>query len=381
MTPNKIHRRETTQLNQSKSMLLLRVGRFREHVNEKSRIHTSYYDSEKLSEINLELKKAINVLKQENSKLKSLLIKNKREYEMQGKEIENIMKMSVGKGKEGSKYEPHIIKNLKREIENMKDRYEQLENKNEELKRTLKATKINELEADLQVYASECERLRKIIEEGVSSMPDVSNEQQKICSELEAKLRGKLAENTTLTNTISGKNNEVKSLNEKLNQLKTQNDNLAKEAKQQESKLKHSAEKDIDSLKKAVNDLKDQINKMQQDAIGHKNEITGLNKKVKDYSTQHGQDEDHAKFLKEENEKCHAQIKQLKGTLDEQMRKIPTEDYTKKIQEYQTQNQKLMEELNSIKALNSQPKDNEIKTGISELRNQINKSITLIRKR
>lgn len=344
-------------------------------------MHTSYYDTEKLSEINLELKKAINVLKQENSKLKSLLIKNKREYEMQGKEIENIMKMSVGKGKEGSKYEPHIIKNLKREIENMKDRYEQLENKNEELKRTLKATKINELEADLQVYASECERLRKIIEEGVSSMPDVSNEQQKICSELEAKLRGKLAENTTLNNTISAKNNEVKSLNEKLNQLKFQNDNLIKDAKQLEAKLKHSAEKDINSLKEAVHDLKGQIDKMHQDAIGHKNEINDLNKKIKDYSTKHGQNEDHAKFLKEENEKCHAQIKQLKGTLDEQMRKIPTEDYTKKIQEYQTQNQKLMEELNSIKALNSQPKDNEIKTGISELRNQINKSITLIRKR
>ena len=184
---------------------------------------------------------------------------------MQNKEFDNIISTNIGKRKETLKYQPSIISNLKRELNAMKERYEQLEGANEDLRKNIKATKINELEADLQVYATECERLRKLVDEGLTNIPDVSNEQEKICAELEGKLRGKLTEITSLNNTVSTKNNEIKSLNEKIKILKAQNDEHTSNAKQETQKSKVAHDKELVAIKDQLEDLKSQNSQLSKE--------------------------------------------------------------------------------------------------------------------
>ncbi len=328
-----------------KSIRLHRISRFREQFNEKTKAHYSYYDSEKLSEINLELKKTINVLKQDNLKLKSLLIKNKREFDMQNKEFDNIISTSIGKRKETLKYQPSIISNLKRELNAMKERYEQLEGANEDLRKNIKATKINELEADLQVYASECERLRKLIDEGLTNIPDVSNEQEKICADLEGKLRGKLTEITSLNNTVSTKSNEIKSLNEKIKHLKLQNDEQISNSKQEAQKIKVAHDKETAAIKEQIEELKSHNSQLSKELNNHKTSNTEISNKERELKTKISKYESEAKFHKDEISKYKQQITQLQSNIKEISDKLPKEDLNSQLVEYQKKNKDLQEQL------------------------------------
>ena len=61
-------------------------------------------------------------------------------------------KASVEKIFDKPKYEPHIVINLRRDLKEERQKREEAEKRFDELKKTIKATKINEMEIELHNY-------------------------------------------------------------------------------------------------------------------------------------------------------------------------------------------------------------------------------------
>jgi chromosome segregation ATPase len=274
---------------------------------------------------------------------------------MQNKEFDNIISTSIGKRKETLKCQPSIISNLKRELNAMKERYEQLEGANEDLRKNIKATKINELEADLQVYASECERLRKLIDEGLTNIPDVSNEQEKICADLESKLRAKLTEITSLNNTVS---------------LKAQTDEQSSNSKQEAQRGKVAHDKEIAAIKEQLEELKSQNTQLSKELNNHKTSNTEISSKEKDLKAKISKYESESKFHKDEISKYKLQITQLQSNIKELSDKLPKEDLNTQLVEYQQKNKSIQEQLQLANKAVEQSKK-AIEDSLSDIKSQL----------
>jgi DNA repair exonuclease SbcCD ATPase subunit len=308
-----------------------------------------------------------------------MVLNNRREAEIQKKEIDNIISSSMGKRKSSLKYEPHIVINLKREINAMKERYEALEGANEELRKNIKATKIGELEADIQEYASECERLAKIVEEGLSNLPDVSSEQEKAYAELEGKFRAKLTEITALNHSMSTKNNEIKGLNEKIKQQQVQCDNQIARIKEEIQKSQRIFENEISSLKSQINEYKSQNLQLTKDLSTHKTSNNEISNKDKELQAKNIRYEQEAKMHKDEISKHKAQIAQLQNNIKDFAEKMPKEDVNTKLAEQQMKNKELTEQLNAANTIIEQCKKS-VDSSFTDLKAQITNSMIIIQK-
>lgn len=111
---------------------------------------------ERLYEENISLKLKANSLQEENMKLRTKI--NQIEKDLNKKEDSDFTLVRTSS-------KSHLIPNLKQSIKELKD---QIKNKEDEialLKKSIKSTKLSEIEIEMQSYADECTRLRHHLEE------------------------------------------------------------------------------------------------------------------------------------------------------------------------------------------------------------------------
>ncbi|OMJ94863.1 hypothetical protein SteCoe_1890 [Stentor coeruleus] len=111
---------------------------------------------ERLYEENISLKLKANSLQEENMKLRTKI--NQIEKDLNKKEDSEFTLVRTSS-------KSHLIPNLKQSIKDLKD---QIKNKEDEiglLKKSIKSTKLSEIEIEMQSYADECTRLRHHLEE------------------------------------------------------------------------------------------------------------------------------------------------------------------------------------------------------------------------
>lgn len=109
-------------------------------------------EKEKLYEENLHLKQIYNFIAQENIKLRTKI----QQLEKNSEKKENVLSP---KGKKS-----HLIENLKINIKDLKSEIQAKDKGIEDIKKYVRYTKMQELEADLMQYTNECMRLKKIID-------------------------------------------------------------------------------------------------------------------------------------------------------------------------------------------------------------------------
>lgn len=73
----------------------------------------------------------------------------------------------------------HITQNLKNHVKELKQDMKKKDEELNKLKRSLKATNIQELEVEMKLYVDECTRLRHMLEESYKNSMD-PNEMQKL---------------------------------------------------------------------------------------------------------------------------------------------------------------------------------------------------------
>lgn len=109
---------------------------------------------EELYDKAIELKNLVNELKEENMKLKTKI-----------KTLERDMKRDENEQDKG-----HLVINLKNQC---KDLHKQLDSKDDEIKefkKSVRSTRVTELEVEMKVYLDECTRLRRLMEDTVNQL-------------------------------------------------------------------------------------------------------------------------------------------------------------------------------------------------------------------
>jgi len=143
-------------------------------------------DKEGLYDDAIKLKKANNVLKNENIKNKTKIKKLEAELLNQQKEMdEYIMSQNQGRLEYGlnqsfmKNQSSHITQGLKNQIKELRSENKKKEEELTKIKRSLKSTNIQELEVEMKLYVDECTRLRHMLEESYKNVID-PNEMAKI---------------------------------------------------------------------------------------------------------------------------------------------------------------------------------------------------------
>ena len=214
----------------------------------------------------------MNVLRAENIQLKTKVLQSEKELQKKDKDIKdlwcrvnapaagiynNIPKETVPK--KTLKTSAHLVMGLKKRIQEIQKENKTLRDGLEALRKSLKMTTTQELDAEVKAYAEECARLRKILEEGMQEKPYITQED---ISGIEEKLKqqneiiGKLTqENQELAQKVATASEEAKNWKEKAEQKKFSpkisegaNQALAKEQMKEIQKLKDQ----IESMKKAA---------------------------------------------------------------------------------------------------------------------------------
>ena len=83
---------------------------------------------------------------------------------------------------------------LQREVQSLKDQLIEKEDQVAEMKMTQKYTKLQELEAELQVYQSECVRLRVLLQQSISRSGELDLNRLRVQSEQQITEYRELAE-------------------------------------------------------------------------------------------------------------------------------------------------------------------------------------------
>ena len=147
------------------STLDLEVSRMRPRIINQER--------ERLYDDAMKHKIATNFFKEENIKIKTRIHLLEAELIKKDKLIDELLlqqdSFTGAKPLNKMRLESHLTQNLKKKI---KDLHTSNLSKNDEieaLKRSIKSTKINEIEVELKMYMDECTRLRHSLEEVIRS--------------------------------------------------------------------------------------------------------------------------------------------------------------------------------------------------------------------
>ena len=206
------------------------------------------FDKERLYDENIQLKQLSNSLIGENQKLKTKLMQ--REHDLK-KPLEKEYKSN------------NLTSSLKFQIKELRDRIEKMQTEYNDLKYSVRATRVAELEEEAKQYFNECWRLKKIIEEGITSQSrDAPGENN---TDLSQKLKSKSSE----VEILQSENTLLKSKYEKalkdLQAYKTQSEDYKKQLEQHQ--IEH-------------NETKSELFKLKQDKESEKALLENLEKSL-----------------------------------------------------------------------------------------------------
>lgn len=219
-------------------------------------------DKEGLYDDAIKLKKAYNGLKTENTRYKTRIKKLETELLNQQREMdEYIMSQNQGRLDYGLNYSyvknqgSHITHSLKNQVKELKSDMKKKDEEMTKIKRSLKATNIQELEVEMKLYVDECTRLRHMLEESYKNMMD-PNEMAKI------EERFQMQDNYLVN--LQTENQELAETCAKMQQI-LQNQ---QEDSQAQSKLKNKLNKILGNKKKLSKNLKlkeKELNQLKKD--------------------------------------------------------------------------------------------------------------------
>ncbi len=229
------------------------------------------HDKEQLYDEIIHLKQTMNDVRQENLKLKTKIQQSDGELSRKDKEIKDlsdrIQNPSVGTfikeihGKR-AKTGAHLVMALKKRVQDTQKENAALREGLQTLKKNIRLTTTQELDTEVQTYADECVRLRKMLE-------DMVGEKQYLTAEDVATIEEKIRQQNQV---IDGVKRENQSLRQKLQQQEAELSKL----KSGSSAKKTASPKEKESLKQQVL-AKEQMREIQK----LKEEIEGLKKSAK----------------------------------------------------------------------------------------------------
>jgi hypothetical protein len=205
-------------------------------------------EKERLYDENIQLKQLSNSLIDENQKLKTKLMQ--KEYDLK-RPLEKEFKSSS------------LVSSLKFQVRELKDRIEKMQVEYNELKVSVRATRVAELEEEAKQYFNECWRLKKIIEEGVPvQSKDASLD---VSSDLPEKLRAKAS--------------ELEALRTENGLIKNKLDKVTKESIGYK-KMLDEAQKEIQKNRNELEEVKAQLFKLVEEKKSEKELLDNLEKSL-----------------------------------------------------------------------------------------------------
>jgi len=200
----------------------------------------------------------------------------------------------------------HLANALKKQVRETRDEIRNKEKEMKKLMKSLKVTRIQEMEVEIKMFADECTRLKHIIEEvanqkAASYTPeDVVAFENKIAQQ-DAFIAGITQDNTEIAHEIEKKEKEVAKWNNVITKLK-------KKLGKFESEVKENAKnrKQLNETKHEIQRLKEQLitlksNFKDKDLLSYKQKIEELLKKNNELTEKLTQKENELKKLEPSN--------------------------------------------------------------------------------
>jgi len=229
------------------------------------------HDKEHLYDDLIKLRKVMNTMKSENSKLKTKIIRSEKEVTKKNREVKEMLNQLNAPQrdlipKKSTKTATDIVMSLKKKISRVQKENKTLKEGLDALRKSLRMTTTQELDAEINARSKECAKLRTILEELMQQNPYAnSKEDKKLCKELK--------EQEKILKDIQSENKKTK---EKVEKAK-------KELEEWKTKAKGSVSPDS-SMQELMGDkmreiqkLKDQIEAMKK-ATKSKNQTDELQK-------------------------------------------------------------------------------------------------------
>eukprot|EP01022_Parablepharisma_sp_SALTPOND_P025583 TRINITY_DN5_c0_g1_i1.p1 TRINITY_DN5_c0_g1~~TRINITY_DN5_c0_g1_i1.p1 ORF type:complete len:942 (-),score=200.59 TRINITY_DN5_c0_g1_i1:2152-4977(-) len=254
------------------------------------------HDKEHLYEESLHLKKSMNLLKVENTQLKTKVLQTEKEMAKKDKEIKelldrlntpsagfyNVVREPIPK--KTVKTSAHLVMGLKKRISEVQKENKTLKDGLQTLKKSLKMTTTQELESEIKTYAEECTRLRKMLEEVIQEKPYITPED------------------------LAGIEEKIKQQNEVIDKFKEENQELSekvKKASEEAKKWKAKAEQKKASPRSPETSSQALVREQMREIQRLKDQIEGLKKAAR--SQQQAEELQKAKAALGKQEREHEQ--------------------------------------------------------------------------
>ena len=233
-------------------------------------------DKERLYEETLALKMEANFFKEENTRLRTKMLQMEREIDRKDGFLEDLKSTSKERSFSSSYQSSHLIASLKTNIKELRQELRAKEEESLKAKRDIRASRMSELEVELQAYIDECTRLRHHLEEVMDRMAnhtpaDLSGVEelvQKIAEEkkqIETELVTTQQELTASQLRISSLEKDLKSSQTREISLKTELDK-AKEDLKHTNSLETQLKADMQKSQQQISELL-QRNKALEESI------------------------------------------------------------------------------------------------------------------
>jgi len=235
------------------------------------------HDKEELYDETIRLKKDMNVCRGENTKLKTQIQQYENDITKKDNYIRELLnQINAQQGSTDSikkvqkiKVDTHLVAGLKKKIKELNGANKSKNDEVENLKRSIKATKINEIETEAQVYIEESKRLRQMLEDlmnkgsGVSEIPPTAEVNPGHQSTVIKKIK---KDNEDLVKALKEKEDDLTSWKEKAKKL---------------DKQLQTQEKEMAKDKKMIKDSQSEMSKIKAELENRKSEVVEENEKIK----------------------------------------------------------------------------------------------------
>ena len=172
-------------------------------------------EKERLYEDALTLKMQLNLVKEENIKLRTRIQQMDKERLRREELFEDSHNKDQFYGKTASSQ--HLVNSLKLAIKDLKTELGDKEEELKALRKNLKSTKVTEIEIEVQAYIDECTRLRHHLEEVMTTglNPTIANYEQQL-REQDDQIQGCIRENEELKEALRSAQSEVQKWRERM---------------------------------------------------------------------------------------------------------------------------------------------------------------------
>ncbi len=207
----------------------------------------SQQDKEQLYEEVMRLKRSLNDTRQENARLKAQIKQAEAELSQNNRLIKDLTtklgRQHYGTCAAGNTMQPDLLAGLKRRNKELRSENRALKDDAAALRRDIKFTNAREIEAEARMYAEECSRLRRMLDEpGEETKKSVGGSSTTKKRDEEDALATMKGENAELTADLRKSETMVAEYREKLKAKQEENERLTREREAEVKGLRQKVE-------------------------------------------------------------------------------------------------------------------------------------------